>query len=175
MATRKRAAAKDGNGTGDIGDVIMLRGCIEMQLRNAFTDEPVGERMVHNSIMTVGRAWVLQKIGSWSNQTNAINAIAVGTSTATLATSNTALASEITATVGRLTVGTFTTTNMTSAVPSWRAEVLFATDQAVNTIGEIALFNTSAATAGTMFARSTFATFDKKTSNTLAVSYTISN
>ncbi|HSE25709.1 MAG TPA: hypothetical protein VLB68_28850 [Pyrinomonadaceae bacterium] len=161
--------------TEEIGDEIHLRGCIELQLLNGFTGEPVGERIKHNTVVTAGRRWVLEKIGSFSNQTNSINAIAVGTSTTAPATGDVALGSEITASVGRLTIGTFTTTNLTSNPPSWEASVLFATNQATGTLGEAALFNTSAATAGTMLSRVTFSTIDKSTSNTLAISYTISN
>lgn len=170
MAKGKRKAT-----AAEFGDEIHLRGCIELQLRNAFTDEPVGERIRLNTVVTAGRRWVLEKIGSFSNQTNSINAIAVGTSTTAPATGDTALGSEITATVGRLTIGTFTTTNLTSNPPSWRGEVLFGTAQATGTLGEAALFNTSAATAGTMLSRVTFSTINKSTSNTLSVSYTISN
>lgn len=159
----------------ELGDEIHLRGAIELQLRNAFTDEPIGERIKLNTVVTAGRRWVLEKIGSFSNQTNSINAIAVGTSTASLDVTNSALASEVTASVGRLTISTFTTTNLTSNPPSWEASVLFATNQANNTLGEAALFNTSAATAGTMLSRVTFTTINKTTSNTLAVTYTISN
>lgn len=158
----------------EVGDVILLRGCIEMQLRNAFNNEPVGERMRMNTVVTAGRRWVLEKIGSFSNQTNSINAIAVGTSTTAPATSDTALGSEITASVGRKTIGTFTTTNLTSNPPSWRAEVSFATDESTGTLGEAGLFNTSSATAGTMLSRVTFSTINKSTSNTLSISYTIS-
>lgn len=157
------------------GDEIHLRGAIELQLRNAFTDEPIGERIKLNTVVTAGRRWVLEKIGSFSNQTNAINAIAVGTSTASLDVTNSALGSEVTASVGRLTIGTFTTTNLTSTPPSWEASVLFATNQANNTLGEAGLFNTSAATAGTMLSRVTFTTINKTTSNTLSVTYSLSN
>jgi hypothetical protein len=159
----------------EFGDEIHLRGCIELQLRNGFTDEPVGERIRLNTVVTAGRRWVLEKIGSFSNQTNSINAIAVGTSTTAPATGDTALGSEITASVGRKTIGTFTTTNLTSNPPSWRAEVLFATNEATGTLGEAGLFNTSSATAGTMLSHVTFSTINKSTSNTLSVSYSISN
>lgn len=169
MAKSKRTKPPD-----EIGDVFHLRGCIELQLMNA-QGEPVADRVRQNTVMTVGRAWVMQKIVSSTNQTNAINAIAVGTSTATLNASNTALGSEVTASVGRKTIGTVDATNMTSSAPSWAASVLFATNEANNTLGEVALFNTSAATAGTMFARATFGTIDKQTSNTLAVTYSVSN
>jgi hypothetical protein len=158
------------------GDVIHLRGCVELQLRNAFTDEPIGEIVKKNIIMTAGRRWVLEKIVSSTNATNAINAIAVGTSTASANSSQTLLGSEITATVGRKTIGTVDATNITVAAgPSWAASVLFATDQANNSIGEVALFNTSSATAGTMLGRTTFAQFNKSNTNTLAVTYTVSN
>lgn len=174
MAKRKPIAPATPAVTDEIGDTIHLRGCIEMQLHNAFNGEPVGDRMRMNTVVTAGRRWVLEKIGSFSNQTNSINAIAVGTSTTAPATSDTTLGSEITASVGRLTIGTFTTTNLTSNPPSWRAEVSFATDQATGTLGEAGLFNTSSATAGTMLSHVTFSTINKSTSNTLAVSYTIS-
>lgn len=175
MTKRKSAKIKDDDKQPEeIGDVIHLRGCIELQLQNAFNGEPVGERIKLNTVVTAGRRWVLEKIGSFSNQTNSINAIAVGTSTTAPATSDTALGSEITASVGRKTIGTFTTTNLTSNPPSWRAEVSYATDEAVGTLGEAALFNTSSATAGTMLSRVTFSTINKATSNTLSVSYVIS-
>ena len=153
-----------------IDDFIKLRGCLELGVYNAANGELVDYRKVNNVVVTAGRRWVLEKIGSFSNQTNSINAIAVGTSTTAPATSDTALGSEITATVGRLTIGTFTTTNLTSSTPSWRAEVQFATDQATGTLGEAALMNTSSATAGTMLSHVTFSTISKATSNTLSIS-----
>lgn len=174
MAKRKPKSNGNGNHPEDVGDVIHLRGCIEMQLHNALNGKPVGDRMRMNTVVTAGRRWVLEKIGSFSNQTNSINAIAVGTSTTAPATSDTALGSEITASVGRKTIGTFTTTNLTSNPPSWRAEVSFATDEATGTLGEAGLFNTSSATAGTMLSHVTFSTISKSTSNTLSISYTIS-
>lgn len=170
MGTRAKKPAGS-----EVNDFIKLRGCLEIGVYNAENGELVDYRKIDNTIVTAGRRWVLEKIGSFSNQTNSINAIAVGTSTTAPATGDTALGSEITATVGRLTVGTFTTTNLTSSVPSWRAEVQFATDQATGTLGEAGLFNTSAATAGTMLSHVTFSTISKATSNTLSISYTISN
>jgi len=159
----------------ELGDVIHLRGCLEIGLYNAESGELIHYDKRDNLVVTAGRRWVLEKIGSFSNQTNSINAIAVGTSTTAPATNDTALGSELTATVGRLTIGTYTTTNLTSSTPNWRAEVQFATDQATGTIGEVGLFNTSSATAGTLFSHVTFSTFSKATSNTLAISYSISN
>jgi hypothetical protein len=176
QATRRRTKAKG----IEAGDVIRLRGCLELEMRVALAGHPddgkvVAYRKQENTIVTVGRKWVLEKICSFSNQTNSINAVALGTSTTAPATSDTALGSEITATVGRLTIGTWQTGNLTSNPPSARAEVSFGTAQAVGTLGEIGLWNTSAATAGTMLGRVTFSTISKSTSNSLTVSYTISN
>lgn len=158
----------------ELGDVIRLRGCLEIGMYNAKTGELIEYRKNDNLVVTAGRRWVLEKINATNNQTNAINAIAVGTSTTAPASNDTSLGSELTATVGRLTCG-FNTTNLTSSTPNWMATVQFATDQATGTIGEAGLFNTSAATAGTLFSHVTFSTFAKATSNTLSVSYTISN
>lgn len=162
--------------TSELSDVIHLRGCLELQLADP-KGNPIegGYTKIDNTIVTVGRRWVLEKIGSFSNQTNSINAIAVGTSTTAPATGDTALSSEVTATVGRRTIGTFTTTNLTSNPPSWRAEVSFNTDECTGTLGEAGLFNTSSATAGTLLSHVTFSTISKATSNTLSISYTISN
>ena len=166
MAKRKQ--------TTEFGDVIRLRGCLELALHDAKTGERLKYLKQDNLVVTAGRRWVLEKINATNNQTNAINAIAVGTSTTAPASNDTKLGSEITATVGRLTCG-FDTSNLTSGTPNWMATCTFATDQATGTLGEVGLFNTSAATAGTLFSHVTFSTFSKATSNTLAVSYTISN
>src|SRR5262245_14514270 len=97
---RSMQTSEDRN--NEVADVIKLRGCIELQLRDAnWQPIPGGYRKIDNVVVTAGRRWVLEKIGSFSNQTNSINAIAVGTSTTAPATGDTALGSEITATVGR--------------------------------------------------------------------------
>lgn len=167
---RKRTAKQ----TEGLGDVIRLRGCLELALHNAANGEVVHYEKHDNLVVTAGRRWVLEKINATNNQTNAINSIAVGTSTTAPASNDTKLGSELTATVGRLTCG-FDTANLTSGTPNWMATCQFATDQATGTIGEAGLFNTSAATAGTLFSHVTFSTFAKATSNTLSISYTVSN
>lgn len=158
----------------EFGDIIRLRGCLELALHDAKTGERVNYIKKDNLVVTAGRRWVLEKINATNNQTNAINSIAVGTSTTAPASNDTKLGSELTATVGRLTCG-FDTSNLTSGTPNWMATCQFATDQATGTIGEAGLFNTSSATAGTLFSHVTFSTFAKATSNTLSVSYTVSN
>ena len=157
-------------GNTQFGDVIKLRGRIEAQLMD-IKGNPVGPRIVHdNTVVTAGRRWVLENIYSGGAASlQVLSHLAVGTSTTAPATSDSALGSEAT----RLAVGTFTTSNLTSSPPSWRAEVTFATNQANTTLGEVGLFNSSS--SGTLFARATMSTIDKTTSNTLSISYTISN
>jgi hypothetical protein len=150
-------------------DVIKLRGCLEIALRNA-NGEVTDYRKIDNTIVTVGRRWVLQQIASSDiNTAQSIGFMAVGTGTAAPATGDTALGSES----SRLAINSFTTSNLTSNPPSWRAEASWATNLANTTLGEVGLFVASA--AGTMLGRATFSTINKTTSNTLSISYTVSN
>lgn len=153
-----------------MNDVIQMKGFIEMELKNAYNGE-VLKRETHNVIVTAGRAWVLQQICSSAISTaQSISYMAVGTGTSNApATSDAALQSENT----RKAIGTFTTANLTSNPPSWLAAVSFATNEANTTLGEVGLFNSSS--SGTMLGRATFSTVNKTTSNTLSVSYTVSN
>lgn len=148
---------------------MQLRGSLEIVLRN-LRGEVVDKVLVKNTVVTAGRAWVLHALNSADSQTSqTIQQLAVGTGTTAPATSDTALGSETL----RKAIQSFTTSNLTSNPPSWRAECSFATNEANTTLGEVALFNSSA--AGTMLARATFSTINKTTSNTLSISYTISN
>jgi hypothetical protein len=151
-------------------DVIKMRGFIEMELRNGFNNQLVERRVINNVIVTAGRKWVLQQICSSEIQTaQSISHMAVGTGTVAPATSDAALGGENT----RAAIGTFTTTNLTSNPPSWLAVVSFNTNEANTTLGEVGLFNSSS--GGTMLGRATFTTVNKTTSNTLSISYTVSN
>lgn len=151
-------------------DVIRMKGFIEAELRNANDGSIVEKRRINNVIVTAGRAWVLAQICSSKIQTGeSISQMEVGTGTTAPATSDAALGG---ATL-RKAIGTFTTTNLTSNPPSWLAAVSFATNEANTTLGEVGLFNSSA--AGTMLGRATFTTINKTTSNTLSISYTVSN
>jgi len=152
-------------------DTVNLRGFIELALYDANRCEverikaPVEWREVNNTIVTSGRRWVLQQIAS----SQSISYMAVGTGTNAPATSDSALQSEST----RLAIGTFTTSNLTSNPPSWLAAISLATNQGNTTLGEVGLFNSSS--GGTMLGRATFSTINKTTSNTLGLSYTVSN
>lgn len=151
-----------------LGDFVKLRGSIELYVNDLLGNQ-LEKRTIQNVVVTAGRRWVLQQINSSQIQTaQSISFMAVGTSTTAPATSDSGLGSEN----SRLAVNNFTTSNLTSNPPSWRAEASWNTNQANTTLGEVAMFNSS--TGGTMLARATFATINKTTSNTLSVSYTIS-
>ena len=160
----------EGMQKAEMGDQIILRGCLNIAVKNAFTGEIVKQFRIDNTIVTSGRRWVLEAIQS-ANAASAqvIQQVAVGTSTTAPVTGDTALGSENT----RKAVGTWDSTNLTSNPPSWEAQVSFATDEANTTLGEVGLFNSSS--GGTMLGHITFATIDKTTSNTLSISYTVSN
>ena len=150
-------------------DVIKMKGFIEIELRNALNNAVLRKEQ-HNVIVTAGRKWVLRQIMSDIVTSETISQMAVGTGTYNApATSDAALQSE----ASRKAIGTFTTTNLTSNPPSWRAEASWATNEGNTTLGEVGLFNSSS--GGTMLGRATFSTINKTTSNTLAISYTISN
>lgn len=152
-----------------LNDVVKLRGAYEYVLRCAATGRIVDQKRIDNVVVTAGRRWVLQQLESTDHSTNQnLSHIAVGTSTVAPATSDTALGNES----SRLAINSFTTSNFTSNPPSFRAEVSFNTNQANTTLGEFGIFNSSS--GGTMLSRITFATINKTTSNTLAVSYTLS-
>lgn len=147
---------------------INLRGAYKLVLSD-LAGNVVEERIVNNVVVTAGRRWVLQQIASSLILTaQSISFLAVGTGTTAPATSDSALGSENT----RIAINSFVTTNMTANPPSWQATASFATNQANTTLGEVGLFNSSS--GGTMFSRSTFTTVNKTTSNTFAISYTVS-
>lgn len=149
---------------------VTLRGSLQIALRDAQTNEIVEERVIHNIVVTQGRRWVLEKINSVDNPSETIDNMAIGSITSDAPdTAETALASE----QSRKTIGTYDTSFLTRSTPSWQAQVSWATNEANTTIGEVGLFQSSS--GGSMLARATFATLDKTTSNTLTISYTISN
>ena len=82
---------------------------------------------------------------------------------------NTGLGNEVT----RLAIGTFNTVNLTANPPSFDSVTSFATNLANTQLAEVGLFNSSA--VGTLIARATFASFTKATSNTLSITYTLSD
>jgi hypothetical protein len=153
---------KNGN-----NDAILLRGAMEVARHNAKTGDVVEYRHRKNTVVTAGRRWVLERIYTTDGAAaETIGEMAIGGSTDA---ATTALSDE----QDRKAIGTFTTTNLTSSTPSWLAASSWATNEGNTTLGEVGLFNS--ASAGTMLARATFSTIDKQSTNTLSISYTISN
>jgi hypothetical protein len=149
--------------------VIELRGSLKAVLKD-LEGNVILERENKNLVVSAGRSWVLGQLETVNQNTAlAINYIAIGSVTTAPVSTDTALGGEVT----RVAVGTWVTTSLTVAPPSWQAQVSFATNQANTTLAECGLFNSSA--AGTMLAHATFASFIKATSNTLNISYTISD
>lgn len=151
-------------------DAIRLRGCYEIGVYDP-DGKLVDYRKVDNVVVTQGRSYVLSRLISASPQTDVINSIAVGTSTTAPASTDTLLGSEAL----RIAIASFVTSGLTNSPPSWQAQCTFATNQANTTLGEAGIFNSSGANVVTMLSHVTFATINKASTNTLAISYTISN
>jgi hypothetical protein len=149
-------------------DCIQLRGCIEGVLRD-LNGRELQRIKITNTVMTVGRSFVLQQlVSNLISTAQSISYMEWGKDTTAPASTQTALGSAVT----RLAIASFVTTNLTSNPPSWQAIASLATDKGNTTLSEIGLFNSSA--DGTMLARATMTTVDKTTSNTFTVTYTIS-
>lgn len=152
-----------------ICDVIKMRGCLEMILSD-LKGNSLEKRQIDNVVVTAGRRFVLQQIASSDMVTSrSFSYIAIGTDVTAPSNANSALGGETT----RNAIVSFTTTNLTSNPPSWRAEVSFASNEGNTTLAEVGILNSSS--GGTMLGRATFSTLNKTTSNTLSISYTISN
>ena len=151
-----------------IQDFVRMRGSIQIALCDP--EGKLVEKIIHeNTVVTVGRVWILQQLESVNiNTALTINNLAIGSSTVAPTTGDTGLGAEVL----RVSIATFSTVNLTANPPSWQAQVSFATNQANTTLAEAGLFNSNA--AGTMIAHATFASFVKATSNTLNISWNIS-
>lgn len=150
---------------------LRLRGCIEVYLHDAKTGKVLEQRRVNNIVVTQGRAWVLMRIQGSSADANLLNYIALGTSSsANPATGDTALYAEVTSM--RTVVGTWSY-GTASNPPYVQGQVSFATNAGNTTLAEAGFFNSSS--GGTMLSHVTFSSINKTTSNTLTISYSISN
>ena len=165
-------------GAVEFGETIQLRGCYEIALQDA-KGRVLDYQRIDNVVVTAGRSYVLQMMLTGGSQvTTGFQGIEVGTSTTAPATGDTLLNGTFataSAGSGRLAIGSFVTTGLSANPPSWQAQVTFATNQSNTTLGEAGLFNATGYNVQTMLSHVTFATINKTTSNTLAISYTISN
>ncbi len=151
-------------------EFIPMRGCIEVALLNARDGSVIARRRVENAIVTQGRAWVLaHMLSGQAISTQSLQELALGADTTAPTTSDTALGDE----VARTAVATWDLAGTTATIPFFRAIGQYGTGQANTTLAELGLFNSNI--GGTMLGHATFGTLDKATSNTLGVTYTISN
>lgn len=156
-------------------DAMVLKGRFGCMLGDAegnpLWPEP---RWTDNTVVTSGRAWVLKHIMSSQSanvSSQIISALALGTGTVAPTTSDTLLGSEI---IRQTNVTE--TDNSGSSAPNCIWAVSFATNQGNSaSLDEFGIFNTSTANTITMLARATTVAFSKTTSNTLTVSYQVSN
>lgn len=150
-------------------DVIKLRGALEFQLRNAETGEIVQQGKGENTVVTVGRAWMLNRLGS--NNAQVIDRIYLGTDTTAPATGDTALG----ASFSSRSAGTISAAGTTASTPyftfaaSWASNETHSSSSAINEFG---LFTDEPVLVGHY---TTGSTINFSTSNTLAVTYTLSN
>ena len=152
-----------------IQDYVHLRGSLRIAMLDP-DGKILEERLVKNTVALVGRAWILGQLETTNQVTSqTISYMAIGSGTVAPVTGNTGLGGEVT----RLAIGTFNTTNLTGNPPSFDSVTSFATNMANTTLAEVGLFNSSA--VGTLIARATYASFVKATSNTLSITYTISD
>mgnify|MGYP001463878616 FL=1 len=156
-------------------DSLLMRGHIEYILRDARNGRIVRKGKGHNVVTFMGRGWALAQINSVSSVAAPIMlSLAVGTSTAATATSQTNLGSYVTI----RNAGTEGFTSSTSAAPTYTMAVSWASNESLGSIGEFALYNRTATNAASaiMFNRVTTATqINFQSTNTLAVTITITN
>lgn len=151
-----------------ITDYVKLRGSLRIHLCDP-SGNILEKQLVENTIVTVGRSWMLGQMQSVNHVTSQnVSHMAIGSGTVAPTTGDSTLGNEVT----RQAIDSFATTGLTVNPPSWRAQATFATSVGNTTLGEVALFNSSS--VGTMLGRATFASMVKATSNTLAISYSVS-
>ena len=156
-------------------DRIALRGCLEFQLKNAFTGDVIQKGRGKNHVLYVGRSWALRKIcESTMAATDVLSSMALGTTSSGYATSNSDLAGYFTF----LTMAGALTTALTASpyvqfTGSIESTNLSATGY--NQIWEMGM----ATTVGdpTLFSRyiTTGTCINATTSNQLLFTYSISN
>lgn len=155
-------------------DHLKLRGYLEYVLRDARTGKIVKRGKKHNTVTATGRGWALNKLTPTSDA-QILSSIAIGSISATAPTSNQ------TALGGYMAIRNFGTTGLTSAsntACTFMGAVSFNTNETwsgSSQIGEFAIYN-SADTGGSMFNRLVTASYiNFATSNTLAISISITN
>src|ERR1700675_1047437 len=118
-----------------VQDVIRLRGSLQHLLMD-LDGNVIKKWAQENTVVTVGRSWVLGQLQSVNHITSRnIGYIAVGSGTVAPTTGDSALGNEIV----RNAVSSFSTNGLTINPPSWQAQVVFPTSDANTLFGELAL------------------------------------
>jgi len=154
-------------------DSFKLRGYLEYVLRDSITGEVVRRGKKHNTVTASGRGWALERLISASNA-QILSAIAIGSS-------STAPTSNDSNLPGYATIRNFGTQGLTTATNTactFTGAVSFASNETwtnSSSIYEFGIYN-SATSAGRLFNRLTTGTpINFATSNTLAITITITN
>ena len=150
-------------------DIIKLRGALEFALRDAASGEIVQQGRAENIVVTVGRAWILNRIGS--SDANTIDRIYLGTGTAAPATGNTQLANSFSSKAA----GTISAAGTTANPPYYQFSASWASNEthaSSSVINEFGLFGANATMVGRL---TTSSTINFGSTNTLALTYNLSN
>lgn len=152
----------------EMGDVIKLRGAIEWALRDAATGEIIQTGYNENVVVTAGRVWMLARIGSSSTDT--ISRIYLGNSTQATATALTALS----ASFSSKAIGTVSSAQYTSNPPSYEFQASWASGDTHANSTNIVEFGLYAKDTMVGYL-TTSAAINFQSTNTLAISYRLSN
>jgi hypothetical protein len=156
-------------------DSLKMRGYLEYCLRDARTGEVVQRGKGHNTVTCGGRGWALARLTPGSNA-SILAGLAIGSiSSLTPASNQSNLA-------GYMTIQTFnggtTLASATNTTANLQCACSFASNETwsgSSQIGEFGLYNNAAST-GVLFNRVTTSTYiNFATSNTLAITITITN
>lgn len=156
-------------------NLLRLRGALEYCLRDARTGRIVRRGKKHNVITAVGRSYALKQIIA-APVTNILGWMALGTAAGATASNSSNLAGYFSIKA----LGTTASTTGTDSACTFTGAVSWAssdTHTSSNSISEFALYNSSTTTGGaTMMNRLTTGTpINFATSNTLAITITITN
>lgn len=149
----------------DINELLKLRGSVKVQLIGP-DGKVKQEHEDHNLIVTVGKNFLATYLTPSGHGSNFFDYIALGTGTTSPASGDTALQTELSGGGYSRVVGT-----VTSSTNTWTNTATFSPGNGTAAITEAGLF--SASTSGTMFARQTFAAYNKAAGDTLVVAWTV--
>lgn len=159
----------------ELRDVILLRGALEYALIDA-REGPTKGQLVQsgrydNIVVTQGRAWILNRIGS--TDANVIDRIYLGTGTAAPATGNTQLANSFSS----RSAGTVSAAGTTANPPYFQFSASWASNEthsggSSSAINEFGLFAANATMVGRL---TTSATINFSSTNELKITYSLSN